>query len=99
MMKNNSDANMNSVHSSNIETKKSDHSFNMMTKNINHSPSTITKNSNDSQSMMDGKIALYNDHDIDNLSPSEKTRLLVNLVPHLHDCVDIMHNRSLIVQT
>ena len=33
------------------------------------------------------------------LSPDEKTRLLINLVDDVHDCVDIMMNRSLLVQT
>ena len=85
-------------HSFNTETDKSDHSS-MMTKSINHSSSTVTKNSNGTPSIMDGKMTFYNDDDMNHWSPSEKTRLLVNLLPHLHDCVDIMHNRSLIVQT
>ena len=41
------------------------------------------------------KISEY----VDDLSPDEKTRLLISLVDDLHDCVDIMHHRSLLVQT
>ena len=37
--------------------------------------------------------------DVDDLNPDERTRLLVSLVDDLHDCVDIIHHRSLIVQT
>jgi len=36
--------------------------------------------------------------DIDDINPDEKTRLLISLVDDLHDCVDIMQNRSLLVQ-
>ena len=36
--------------------------------------------------------------DVDDLNPDEKTRLLISLVDDLHDCVDIMQNRSLLVQ-
>ena len=37
--------------------------------------------------------------DVDDLNPDEKTRLLLSLVDDLHDCVDILQNRSLVVQT
>jgi hypothetical protein len=37
--------------------------------------------------------------DVDDLNPDEKTRLLISLVDDIHDCVDIMQNRSLLVQT
>jgi len=36
--------------------------------------------------------------DVDDLNPDEKTRLLISLVDDLHDCVDIMQCRSLLVQ-
>ena len=36
--------------------------------------------------------------DVDELNPDEKTRLLISLVDDIHDCVDIMQNRSLLVQ-
>ena len=36
--------------------------------------------------------------DVDDLNPDEKTRLLISLVDDLHDCVDIMQYRSLLVQ-
>ena len=36
--------------------------------------------------------------DAEELSADEKTRLLVRLVDDLHDCVDIMQNRSLVGQ-
>ena len=36
--------------------------------------------------------------DLDDLNPAEKTSLLMNLVNDLHDCGDIMQNRSLLVQ-
>ena len=36
--------------------------------------------------------------DVDDLTPDEKTNLLLSLVGDLHDCVDIMQNRSLLVQ-
>ena len=36
--------------------------------------------------------------DVDDLNPDEKTRLLISLVDDLHECVDIMQNRSLMVQ-
>ena len=32
-----------------------------------------------------------------NLNPDEKTRLLIGLLDDIHDCVDIMQNRSLAV--
>ena len=32
--------------------------------------------------------------DVDNLNPAHKTSLLISLVDDLHDCVDIMQNRS-----
>jgi len=35
---------------------------------------------------------------VEDLNPDQKTRLLISLVDDLHDCVDIMHNRSLLVQ-
>eukprot|EP00092_Neocalanus_flemingeri_P047627 GFUD01054044.1.p1 GENE.GFUD01054044.1~~GFUD01054044.1.p1 ORF type:complete len:870 (+),score=180.42 GFUD01054044.1:39-2612(+) len=37
--------------------------------------------------------------DVEDINPDEKTRLLISLVDDLHDCVDIMQNRSLLVQT
>ena len=37
--------------------------------------------------------------DVDDLNPDQKTKLLISLVDDLHDCVDIMQNRSLLVQT
>ena len=37
--------------------------------------------------------------DVDDLNPDEKTRLLFSLVDDLHDCVDILQHRSLVVQT
>ena len=33
------------------------------------------------------------------LNPEEKASLLINLVDDLHDCVDIMNNRSLLVHS
>ena len=36
--------------------------------------------------------------DAEDLSADEKTRLLIRLVDDLHDCVDIMQNRSLVGQ-
>lgn len=36
--------------------------------------------------------------DIEDIDPDEKTRLLISLVDDLHDCVDIMQHRSLLVQ-
>ena len=36
--------------------------------------------------------------DVDDLTPDEKTNLLLSLVDELHDCVDIIQNRSLLVQ-
>ena len=36
--------------------------------------------------------------DVDDLNPDEKTRLLISLVDDLHDCVDIMQYRRLLVQ-
>ena len=36
--------------------------------------------------------------DLDDLNPAEKTSLLMNLVNDLHDCGNIMQNRSLLVQ-
>ena len=35
---------------------------------------------------------------MDDLTPDEKTNLLLSLVDDLHDCVDIIQNRSLLVQ-
>ena len=35
--------------------------------------------------------------DLDDLNPAEKTSLLMSLVNDLHDCGDIMQNRSLLV--
>jgi len=37
--------------------------------------------------------------DVDEMSAGEKTSLLINLVDDLHDCVDIMQRRSLLLQT
>ena len=42
-------------------------------------------------------IMPMSDH-VEHLNPDEKTRLLISLVDDLHDCVDIIHNRSLLVQ-
>ena len=36
--------------------------------------------------------------DMDDLDPAAKTSLLISLVEDVHDCVDIMQNRSLLVQ-
>jgi hypothetical protein len=36
--------------------------------------------------------------DVDDMNPDEKTRLLISLVEDLHDCVDIMQNRSLLAK-
>jgi len=36
--------------------------------------------------------------EVEDLNPDEKTRLLLTLVDDLHDCVDIMQNRSLLLQ-
>jgi hypothetical protein len=36
--------------------------------------------------------------DLDDLNPAEKSSLLISLVNDLHDCGDIMQNRSLLVQ-
>ena len=36
---------------------------------------------------------------VEYFNPDERTRLLISLVDDLHDCVDIIHNRSLIEQT
>ena len=33
--------------------------------------------------------------DVDDLNPGEKSRLLISLVDDIHDCVEIMQNRSL----
>jgi len=41
---------------------------------------------------------MHMSEDVDDLNPDEKTRLLISLVDDLHDCVDIMQNRSLLVQ-
>ena len=41
---------------------------------------------------------MHMSEDVDDLNPDEKTRLLISLVDDLHDCVDIIHHRSLIVQ-
>lgn len=35
---------------------------------------------------------------IEDLCPADKTELLLGLIPDLHDCVDIMHNRRILVQ-
>merc|ERR1712154_140464 len=54
-----------------------------------NSPSTSTTNSS----------IMNLSEDVDDLSAGEKTSLLINLVDDLHDCVDIMQRRSLLLQT
>ena len=96
--------NKNCDHSSSMMTKTNDPLTSMMRQNTDYSSKNVecssimlTKNINYSPSMRDDIITP--DNDIDQMSPSEKTRLLISLVPHLHVCVDIMQKRSLNVQT
>ena len=42
---------------------------------------------------------LKQSEDLGNLSPDDKTKLLISLIDDLHDCADIMLNRSLAGQT
>ena len=63
---------------------------------------TYTKSgysSEDSESSVETSSSMMNmSEDVDDLNPDEKTRLLISLVDDIHDCVDIMQNRSLLVQ-
>jgi len=49
-------------------------------------------------SVCSGSSIMNLSDEVDDLNPDEKTRLLLTLVDDLHDCVNIMQNRSLLLQ-
>lgn len=62
---------------------------------------TFTKTANssvDNASSVETSSMMHVSEDVDDLDADEKTRLLISLVDDIHDCVDIMQNRSLLVQ-